>query len=314
MKQLFEIDLHDYNGCTKKFSRPSARAIIIQKDRIALVYSRRDKYYKFPGGGIHSGEDKKAALIREAKEETGLVVIPESIAEFGSVMRRQKSNISADTVFEQENFYYVCRVKDTIAEQKLDDYEREAEFTLRYVSIDEAIAVNETYTTDDFFDEIMIKREAKVLRMIRGQLIMQELLPYAYLMDLGLDADSVYLKCGVKLDGLLEKYPDDRDLQELEYISDVGQTAEYILEHTDFPLINPDCFGRTLMSLLTTIYESMDISVFAKRMYELWQRLPESICHNEPFLTLNYGGDPLLGYGDERQTRQLYEKMLGYYM
>lgn len=314
MKQLFEIDLHDYDGCTKKFSRPSARAIIIQKDRIALVYSRRDKYYKFPGGGIHSGEDKKAALIREAKEETGLVVILESIAEFGSVMRRQKSNISADTVFEQENFYYVCRVKDTIAEQNLDDYEREAEFTLRYVSIDEAIAANETYITDDFFDEIMIKREAKVLRLIRGQLIMQELLPYAYLMDLGLDADSVYLKYGVKLDGLLEKYPDDRNWQELEYISGVGQTAEYILEHTDFPLINPDCFGRTLMSLLTMIYESMDISVFAKRMYELWQRLPESICRNEPFLTLNYGGDPLLGYGDERQTRQLYEKMLGYYM
>ena len=130
MKQLFAIDLRDYDGCTKVFSRPSARGIIIRNGKIALVYSVRDKYFKFPGGGIHGGEDKKTALTREVREEVGLTVIPESISEFGSVMRRQKSNVAPGTVFMQENFYYVCRVEDTIAEQKLDDYERDAEFTL----------------------------------------------------------------------------------------------------------------------------------------------------------------------------------------
>ena len=92
MKQLFEIDLRDYDGCTKVFSRPSARGIIVRDGKIALVYSDREKYYKFPGGGILGGEDKKSALIREVMEEVGLTVIPESIAEFGSVMRRQRSN------------------------------------------------------------------------------------------------------------------------------------------------------------------------------------------------------------------------------
>lgn len=171
MRQLFEIDLHDYDGCTKTFSRPSARGIIIQDDRIALVYSPKEKYYKFPGGGIHLGEDKKVALVREVQEETGLVVMPDSITEFGSVMRRQRSNYSPDTVFEQENFYYVCGVEKEIAAQNLDDYEKEAEFTLWYVPIDEAIRVNEQYRTDDFFNEIMIRREAKVLRLIRRQLM-----------------------------------------------------------------------------------------------------------------------------------------------
>ncbi len=174
MKQLFAIDLHDYREDDRVFSRPSARGIIMQDDKIALVYSCREKYYKFPGGGIRPGEDKQAALIREVKEETGLVVIPESITEYGSVMRRQKSNFSPDTIFEQENFYYLCRTESTVTQQHLDDYEKEAAFTLQYVPIEEAIRVNEQYRTDDFFDEIMIKRETKLLRLIRDQLVMQE--------------------------------------------------------------------------------------------------------------------------------------------
>ena len=93
MKQLFEIDLKDYKETDTVFRRPSARAIIIKDDKIALVYSKKEKYYKFPGGGIHDDEDKKEALIREVREEVGLVVIPDSIREYGSVLRRQKSTV-----------------------------------------------------------------------------------------------------------------------------------------------------------------------------------------------------------------------------
>ncbi|MBQ1411830.1 MAG: NUDIX domain-containing protein [Clostridia bacterium] len=170
MKQLFAIDLHDYDEADSVFKRPSARGIILRDDNIALVYSLREHYYKFPGGGIHDGEDQQAALIREVQEETGLIVIPESITPFGSVMRRQKSNIVPHTVFEQENFYYFCRAEATVTQQHLDDYEKDAGFTLQYVSLDEAIRVNEAYRSEDFFDEIMIQREAKVLRMIRDRL------------------------------------------------------------------------------------------------------------------------------------------------
>ena len=75
MELLFEIDLHDYELGDSVFSRPSARGIIFDDSgRIALVYSQKEKYYKFPGGGILADEDKKEALIREVREETGLVV------------------------------------------------------------------------------------------------------------------------------------------------------------------------------------------------------------------------------------------------
>ena len=150
MRQLFEIDLQDYEKNDRVFRRPSVRGIIL-KD-----------------------EDKKEALIRKVKEEVGLIVIPESICEFGSVMRRQKSDVSPNAIFEQENFYYTCNTENQIVEQNLDDYEAEAEFILRFVSLDEAISVNAAYKSEDYFNEIMIKRETKVLQMIKDtQMIME---------------------------------------------------------------------------------------------------------------------------------------------
>lgn len=139
----------------------------MKDDKIALVYSRKEHYYKFPGGGIRDNEEKEQALIREVREEVGLQVIPDSITPFGSVLRRQKSNYAPDTIFEQENFYYFCETEDQVMEQQLDDYEQEAEFVLRFVSLDEAIETNRKYQSDDEFDVIMIDRERKVLQMVK---------------------------------------------------------------------------------------------------------------------------------------------------
>lgn len=169
MKRLFEIDLKDYDEHDKLFCRPSARGVIFEEDKIALVYSNKEKYYKFPGGGINQGEDKITALCREVKEEVGLIVIPESIKEFGSVLRRQKSNYTPATIFEQENFYYFCKVEMQRVEQKLDAYEADAEFVLEFVSLEKAIEVNSEYHSDNYFDEIMIMRERMVLERIKEQ-------------------------------------------------------------------------------------------------------------------------------------------------
>ena len=171
MKQLLEIDLKDYENCDKIFRRPSVRAIILKdNNKIALVYSKKEKYYKFPGGGIKQDEDKKEALVREVREEVGLIVIPESICEFGSVMRRQRSNVSPNTIFEQENYYYTCKTKNQIVDQELDNYEAEAGFMLKFVSLDEAILVNSTYKSENFFNEIMIMRETKILQIVKDKI------------------------------------------------------------------------------------------------------------------------------------------------
>ena len=73
-----------------------------------------------------------------------------------------------------------------------------------------------------------------------------------------------------------------------------------------------ECFGKILMRSLLRIYESIDIALFAKKMYSLWNKLPRDIGQKEPFLTLCYADD-CLSYHDEEQCRKLYEKAMCYY-
>ena len=99
MRLLFEMDKKDYGGCAHSFTRDSARSIIIRNGKIAMIHSLKYDYYKFPGGGIEPGECAVDALIRETAEEAGLIVIPDSIREYGHVHRIQKSTVKEDEHF-----------------------------------------------------------------------------------------------------------------------------------------------------------------------------------------------------------------------
>jgi 8-oxo-dGTP pyrophosphatase MutT (NUDIX family) len=163
MRNLFTIDLKDYSDTDVIYKRPSSRAIIIKDGKIALVYSNKYNYYKFPGGGINESEDKIDALIREVKEEVGLIVIKNSIKEYGEVKRIQKSNLNQ--IFYQENYYYLCDVENDLMKQNLDEYEQDEEFILKYVDPQTAIITNYNHQ-DNLFRKTMIDRDAKVLEIL----------------------------------------------------------------------------------------------------------------------------------------------------
>ena len=163
MRLLFEIDKKDYDDCTKIFVRPSVRGIIIKNGRVAMMHSLKYDYYKFPGGGIDKGETHLQTLIREVKEESGLTVIPESVQPFGMVHRVQKSD--AGEKFVQDNFYYLCETEDTVETQTLDDYEAEEQFTLEFVSAEDAIKINESYDRGAMH-RTMTERENRVLKLL----------------------------------------------------------------------------------------------------------------------------------------------------
>lgn len=187
MKRLFTTDYKNYEADWPTSSRPSARAIIVVKsenpdaaqlstnDKIALAYAKNLGYYKFPGGGIHEGEEKTAALIREVAEETGLEVIPESIEEAGLVHRIMQSEMFPKTIFIQDSFHYFCCVKTgadgkpLIKNQKLDDYEKDDGFELRIVSVDEAIQTNLHFNSDNSAKLKMIARETLVMEKLCSQ-------------------------------------------------------------------------------------------------------------------------------------------------
>ena len=165
MKLLFEIDKKNYDNDGKAFIRPSARAIIIKNNKIYMVHSLVYDYYKFPGGGIENNESNIDALIRETKEEAGLVVIKDSIKEYGYVHRVKKAKDPGYSIFIQDNYYYLCNVENNILEQQLDDYENFEKFTLELV--DPKIAININRSKEHGPKDLdMIEREAKVLELL----------------------------------------------------------------------------------------------------------------------------------------------------
>ena len=166
MRLLFELDTKDYDPNGTAFVRPSVRGIIIRDGKIAMVHSLKYDYYKYPGGGIEPGETLEDALIREVAEESGLQVIPASIREYGLVHRVQKSD--REDIFIQDNYYFLCEVKETVQLQNLDDYEADERFTLEWVAPCHAIRINR-HKDHGPKDPIMLEREARVLEILTNE-------------------------------------------------------------------------------------------------------------------------------------------------
>lgn len=165
MRLLFEMDKKDYGGCVRAFVRNSARSIIISHKRLAMIHSMRYDYYKFPGGGIENGEDPIAAMIRETREEAGLVVKPETVKEYGYVHRIQKSGKDPLECFVQDNYYYLCQVAQETVPQCLDSYESKENYALEYVDPQVVIRKNRSVTHSPY-DPMMFEREVKVIEML----------------------------------------------------------------------------------------------------------------------------------------------------
>ena len=165
MRLLFEMDRRDYAACTHTFTRHSARSIIIVGGRVAMVRSLEYDYCKFPGGGIEKGESPVEAMIRETREEAGLVVLPETIREYGCVHRVQRSQSDAAERFVQDNFYYLCAARDVPVAQRLDEYEARERYTLEYIDPETAIRKNRGVGPTPY-DPWMFEREARVLEML----------------------------------------------------------------------------------------------------------------------------------------------------
>ena len=167
MRLLFTLDGGDYEEGKRSFSRPSARAIVIENGRVAMVYSRKFSHYKFPGGGIEPGETRETALLREAREEAGLALCPDSVRPYGFVHRIEKGD--REPLFLQDNFYYLAEV-DSIVPQELSGYEAEEGYTLTWMDPREAIERNLALTNDYKREyHTMLRREAMVLERLMAE-------------------------------------------------------------------------------------------------------------------------------------------------
>lgn len=65
----------NYTGHTDR-QRTACRAIIIKDDKMLLSYEQKSNIYMIPGGGLESKEKDEDCVVREVREETGLIIEP----------------------------------------------------------------------------------------------------------------------------------------------------------------------------------------------------------------------------------------------
>lgn len=89
MRRLFVLDSKDYDDTHSVTVKNTVRAIICRDGRYAMQQNR-DGIYKIPGGGVENNESLLDTLCRETLEETGLVVIRDSVREIGDVLELRR--------------------------------------------------------------------------------------------------------------------------------------------------------------------------------------------------------------------------------
>ena len=162
MKTILLMDSKNYDENWNRFYREAARAIIINNGKIALVKSTKEGWYKFPGGEIEKGESAVDAVVRETREETGIILKPSTINEYGMTHEIRKSIYYENEIFEQKSFYFTAEAEDEVMAQNLNGYEAELGYVLEWVDIKAA------YEKNISFEGILAfpVREALVLKML----------------------------------------------------------------------------------------------------------------------------------------------------
>ena len=145
--------------------RNAVRAIIMKGDKVLMVYTDVAKEFKFPGGGIEHDESRELALRREVVEEVGREIksVNESL---GYIDQLYNDIYDDEKYFYQRSYYYFCEIEEEYVGMKLSESERAMKYLPKWVSLDEAIRVNQ-YKIDNDNQFPWTERELYVLTLLR---------------------------------------------------------------------------------------------------------------------------------------------------
>lgn len=148
-KILFKIDKKNYNDAMPLSERFGVRALI-NRDGLWAMQRGNEGIYKIPGGGLEKGETQLEALLREVREETGLLVIEDSIEFIGEVQEIREDLFRKGWKYIAHSFFYFCDVKDEVIELSLTENEKKQGYRLEWASFDEIIQTNERLMKEDW--------------------------------------------------------------------------------------------------------------------------------------------------------------------
>lgn len=136
MEILARFDEKNYSHTTKVLERFSVRAIILQNGKLAMQCSK-DGEYKIPGGGQEQGETYTETLLREVREETGLLIKENSIREIGEIVEIRKDIFDENQKYICHSLFYYCEVKDETVPVQLTESEIKKGYVLKWAAPEE---------------------------------------------------------------------------------------------------------------------------------------------------------------------------------
>jgi 8-oxo-dGTP pyrophosphatase MutT (NUDIX family) len=161
MKILFTLDKQDYAPDLPVSEKISTRAVILRGDRIAMQKGKAGDY-KLLGGGVEPGEDLKEALIREVREEAGLLVFPDSIREIGEVVERRLDAFEPNLIFVCCSHFFLCHTSWEAVEPQLTESELEKGYHLVWATKEQILEENRPF----FESQPWIYRDTEFIRRL----------------------------------------------------------------------------------------------------------------------------------------------------
>jgi len=172
MRVLAEIDrTPGIPHLGRTVTREAVRAIILEGRQLLMIHATCDGDYKFPGGGIKKGESHFSALSREVNEESGARIRPHT-REFGFVVEYDRPFEKRYDLFKMTSYYYRVDIEPKFGIQHLENYEYELGFTPEWITVNEAIAINQTLLREQSSRvQRWVRRETAVLEIINNELL-----------------------------------------------------------------------------------------------------------------------------------------------
>lgn len=150
------------------FLRHAVRAIVRENGRLLMVHSTSAGDYKFPGGGLHTGEKHAVALARELREEAGRS-LKRIVTLLGTTIELDISPEENCTAFRMISFYYLCELAPGILPLALDEYEKALGYTPAWITLEHALKNNEQIRRQTGIEEpFWLSREIAVLHALNN--------------------------------------------------------------------------------------------------------------------------------------------------
>lgn len=144
MRILKTIDKGDYTSAMPVFEKFTVRAVIIREGKLAVQQSKEGDY-KILGGGVEQGESLTDALQREVEEESGLLVIPETIRPIGEIVEKRRDLFDPSMIYLCHSCFFFCETREQIEAMHMTESEQEKGFHLVWAAPEEIIKGNEPF-------------------------------------------------------------------------------------------------------------------------------------------------------------------------